>query len=168
MTLRSSDLQSDSDLDSVRNSCDVFLKTLLFTAFLVTVLKKLAYALVSTWSLVSSRWEHVKRKMHPWIHEHSAWFDSDFSLKTLYLQTIQSIWTAFLYDSAQIKNVICYKTWLSCNLSWWVAVPRTLIASQKSAMHQLIEENVSGPTTFLDVWDILDNCAWRIANGTVY
>ena len=32
-------------------------------------------------------------------------------------------------------------------------------------MHQLIEENVSGPTTFLDVWDILDNCARRIANG---
>ena len=25
MTLRSSDLQSDSDLDSIRNSCDVFL-----------------------------------------------------------------------------------------------------------------------------------------------
>ena len=24
MTLRSSDLQSDSDLDSIRNSCDVF------------------------------------------------------------------------------------------------------------------------------------------------
>ena len=26
MTLRSSDLQSDSDLDSIRNSCDVFIK----------------------------------------------------------------------------------------------------------------------------------------------
>ena len=26
MTLRSSDLQSDSDLDSIRNSCDVFLQ----------------------------------------------------------------------------------------------------------------------------------------------
>ena len=26
----------------------------------------LTYALVSTWYLVSSRWEHVKRKMHPW------------------------------------------------------------------------------------------------------
>ena len=113
-------------------------------------------------------WVPVERRDKYRIHKHSAWFDSDFSLKTLYLQTIQSIWTAFLYDSAQIKNVICYKTWLSCNLSWWVAVPRTLIASQKSAMHQLIEENVSGTTTFLDVWDILDNCAWRIANGTVY
>ena len=110
-------------------------------------------------------WMPVKRQDKYRIHEHSAWFDSDFSLKTLYLQTIQSIWTAFLYDSAQIKNVSCYKTWSSCNLSWWVAVPRTLIASQKSAMHQLIEENVSGPTTFLDVWDILDNCARRIANG---
>ena len=31
-----------------------FLQTLLFTAFLVTVLKMLTYALVSTWSLVSS------------------------------------------------------------------------------------------------------------------
>ena len=43
-----------------------FLQTLSFTAFLVTVLKILAYALVSTWSSVSSGWEHVKRKMHPW------------------------------------------------------------------------------------------------------
>ena len=42
-----------------------FLQTLLFTAFLVTVLKILTYALVSTWSSVSSGWEHVKRKMHP-------------------------------------------------------------------------------------------------------
>ena len=43
-----------------------FLQTLLFTVFLVTVLKILSYALVSTWSSVSSGWEHVKRKMHPW------------------------------------------------------------------------------------------------------
>ena len=42
-----------------------FLQTLLFTAFLVGVLEILAYALVSTWSSVSSGWEHVKRKMHP-------------------------------------------------------------------------------------------------------
>ena len=42
-----------------------FLQTLLFTAFLVTVLKILTYALVSTWSFVSSGWEDVKRKMHP-------------------------------------------------------------------------------------------------------
>ena len=27
----------------------------------------LTYALVSTWSLVSSRWEHIKRKVHPCI-----------------------------------------------------------------------------------------------------
>ena len=32
----------------------------------MTVLKILTYALVSTWSLVSSGWEHVKRRMHPW------------------------------------------------------------------------------------------------------
>ena len=38
-----------------------------FRHFLVTVLKILTYALVSTWSLVSSQWEHVKRKMHPWV-----------------------------------------------------------------------------------------------------
>ena len=41
------------------------LLTLLFTAFLVTVLKILTYALVSTWSSVSSGYEHVKQKMHP-------------------------------------------------------------------------------------------------------
>ena len=41
------------------------METLLFTAFLVTVLKILTYALVGTWSLVSPWWEHVKRKMHP-------------------------------------------------------------------------------------------------------
>ena len=46
-----------------------FLQTLLFAAFLVTVLKILTYALVSTWFLVSSWWEHVKRKMHPWWWE---------------------------------------------------------------------------------------------------
>ena len=39
-----------------------FLQTLLFTAFLATVLKILTYAFVSTWSLVSSAWEHFKRK----------------------------------------------------------------------------------------------------------
>ena len=43
-----------------------FLQTLLFTAFLLTVLEILTYALVSTWSSVSSGWEHVKRKMHRW------------------------------------------------------------------------------------------------------
>ena len=32
----------------------------------MTVLKILTYALVSTWSSVSSGWEHVKRKMHRW------------------------------------------------------------------------------------------------------
>ena len=42
-----------------------FLQTLLYTAFLVTVLKMLTYALVGTWSLVSSGYEHVKRKMYP-------------------------------------------------------------------------------------------------------
>ena len=35
--------------------------------------KILTYALVRTWSLVSSRWEHVTRKMHPWI-----WPDHNF------------------------------------------------------------------------------------------
>ena len=35
----------------------------------MTVLKILTYALVSTWFLVSSWWEHVKRKMHPWWWE---------------------------------------------------------------------------------------------------
>ena len=45
-----------------------FRQTLLFTAFLVTVLEILTYALVSSSSLVSSRWEHVKWKMHPcWV-----------------------------------------------------------------------------------------------------
>ena len=45
----------------------VFLQTLLFKAFLVTVLKILTYALVSTSSSVSSGYEHVKQKMHPWL-----------------------------------------------------------------------------------------------------
>ena len=31
MTLRSSDLQSDSDLDSIRNSCDVFFTSIVST-----------------------------------------------------------------------------------------------------------------------------------------
>ena len=41
-----------------------FLQTLLFTPFLATVQKIITYALVSTWSLVISGWEHVKRIMH--------------------------------------------------------------------------------------------------------
>ena len=49
-----------------------FLQTLLFMAFLVTVLKNLTYALVSTWSLVSSEWEHIRRKMHPCLEEVQA------------------------------------------------------------------------------------------------
>ena len=49
-----------------------FLQTLLFTAFLVTVLKMLTYALVSTWPLVSSGWEHVKRKCTPDPHYHNC------------------------------------------------------------------------------------------------
>ena len=48
------------------------LQTLLFTAFLVTVLKMLTYALVSTWPLVSSGWEHVKRKCTPDPHYHNC------------------------------------------------------------------------------------------------
>ena len=39
---------------------------LLFTAFLVTVLKILTYALVSTWSSVSSGYEHIPQLMQPW------------------------------------------------------------------------------------------------------
>ena len=57
---------------TVKNS-SFFFQTLLFTAFLVTVLKNLTYALVSTWSLVSSGCEHVKRKMHPWYYS-TSWF----------------------------------------------------------------------------------------------
>ena len=45
-----------------------FLQTLLFTAFLATVQKIITYALVSTWSLVTSGWEHVKRIMHHWLY----------------------------------------------------------------------------------------------------
>ena len=41
-----------------------FLQTLLFTPFVATVQKIITYALVSTWSWVSSGWEHVTRFMH--------------------------------------------------------------------------------------------------------
>ena len=41
------------------------IQTLLFTAFLVTVLKILTYVLVSTWSSVSSGYEHVPQLMQP-------------------------------------------------------------------------------------------------------
>ena len=42
------------------------LQTPSFTAFLVTVLKILTYALVSTWSSVSSGYEHIPQLMQPW------------------------------------------------------------------------------------------------------
>ena len=44
-----------------------FLQTLLFTPFVATVPKIITYALVSTWSWVSSGWEHVTQFMHHWI-----------------------------------------------------------------------------------------------------
>ena len=59
-------------LREVKNNL-FFLQILLFTAFLVTVLKNLTYALVSTRSSVSSRWEHVKRKMHLWFQLRLWW-----------------------------------------------------------------------------------------------
>ena len=46
-----------------------FLQALLFTAFLVTVLKMLTYALVSTWSLVSSGYEHIPQLMQPCVRD---------------------------------------------------------------------------------------------------
>ena len=52
-------------LGEVKNNL-FFLQKLLFTAFLVTILKILTYALVSTWSSVSSRYEHVPQLMQPW------------------------------------------------------------------------------------------------------
>ena len=39
----------------------------------MTVLKILTYALMSSWSLVSSKWEHVKRKMHPYYWRIFFW-----------------------------------------------------------------------------------------------
>ena len=54
-------------LREVRNNL-FFRQTLLFTAFLVTVLKILTFALVSTWSSVSSGYEHVPQLMQPWFY----------------------------------------------------------------------------------------------------
>ena len=51
----------------VKNNLFV-LQTLLFTAFLVTVLKILTYALGSTWSLVRSGWEHGPQLMQPCLN----------------------------------------------------------------------------------------------------
>ena len=66
-------------LREVKNNL-FFLQTLLFTAFLVTVLEILTYALVSTWSSVSSGWEHLKQKMHPW--ERGVWSKDIFAVFT--------------------------------------------------------------------------------------
>jgi len=51
-----------------------FLQTLLFTAFLMMVLKMWTYALVSTWSLVSSGYEHIPQLMQPWCQQGSLGF----------------------------------------------------------------------------------------------
>ena len=61
-----------------------FLQKLLFTAFLVTILKTLTYALVSTWSSVISGYEHVPQLMQPCMNccqAHYLMFYSWQSLK---------------------------------------------------------------------------------------
>ena len=58
-----------------------FLQTLLFTAFVVMVLKISTYTLVSTWSSVSSGYEHVKQLMQPWLPQPSLlWTDFCWTL----------------------------------------------------------------------------------------
>ena len=110
-----------------------FFQTLLFTAFLVTVLKDLTYALVSTWSLVSSGCEHVKRKMQPWSEERKStlWInmsssDPKPSWKVLVLwRNKLSFKTGNNYDSVQqqpgkarqrSKHIWCMLKWYA--FSW--------------------------------------------------
>ena len=65
-----------------------FFQTLLFTAFLATVLKILTYAFVSTWSSVSSGWEHVKRKMHPCVTKNKS---LPFQRRLLYIHPLSRL-----------------------------------------------------------------------------
>ena len=81
-----------------------FLQTLLFTAFVATVQKIITYALVSTWSWVSSGWEHVTRFMHHW--ERSTY---NHSLRAA-LWKGRIIWT-----QEKCQYEIGFK-------SWWVVV----------------------------------------------
>ena len=81
-----------------------FLQTLLFTAFLATVLKILTYAFVSTWSLVSSAWEHVKRKMHSWYP------CASMSQLLSYLEGLGSV----IFKCLNNSYVLSFSTSLSC------------------------------------------------------
>ena len=92
-----------------------FLQTLLFTAFLVTVLKNLTYALVSTWSLVSSRWEHVKRKMHPWFS--TAWFLCKYPVATSFWKYFGVLKILLQILSVQRKLLILWRFQASSNFA---------------------------------------------------
>ena len=58
-----------------------FLQKLLFTAFFETILKILTYALLSTWSSVSSGYEHVLQLMQPCLRVHLKSHSGEKSFK---------------------------------------------------------------------------------------
>ena len=70
-----------------------FLQTLLFTEFLVTVVRLLTYPLVSTWSLVSSHWEHIKQKIHPCMEVCNA------LCRSHYCRPKMIVWSPVLHSS---------------------------------------------------------------------
>ena len=89
-----------------------FLQALLFTAFLVTVLKMLTYTLVSTWSLVSSGYEHVKQLMQPCscqCHHHHLKHQHQFHLPVL------------LYYHAMGTLLTCH-SWLPCQVNVMITI----------------------------------------------
>ena len=66
MTLRSSDLQSDSDLDSIRNSCDVFilcLALLILFVFVFGFTYFFVFAFVSEKDIFSSRFTQTAHQV---------------------------------------------------------------------------------------------------------
>ena len=115
-------------LREVKNNLFSF-KHSLFTAFLMTVLKILTYALVSTWSLVSSRWEHVKRKMQPCLQDIFLFASLRRKIRTRLMWTIFIIQLLHFYimNRFDISQEICF--WYLFQISLGITFYRTRVRS---------------------------------------
>ena len=111
-----------------------FLQTPSFTAFLVTVLKILTYALVSTWSSVSSGYEHVPHFMPPWTKTAAQLSHGG----TKALPRCQSL----LNSAAGNQNQLC-------------DYERKLLIGQEHTFLRLPVQIKHGRKMWFDSWDLL-------------
>ena len=117
-------------LDDSHQDQSFFLQTLFFTAFFVTVLKILTYALVSTWSLVSSGWQHVRRKMHPWVLHGIAWYCIVLHGNAWYCMVLHALSRTILHYLALSCTILHIKYTCSQQMSPVIAFDIAVVAQK--------------------------------------